>query len=272
MTRLLVSLAVPLAVPPAVLTLAVAIPPAAWPAALLVGLSLGMLGSGGSILTVPLLHSVVGLPFAEAKSTSLAIVGLVALAGLVGHARRGAVRASESIPFVAASVPMSYVASRYVAPLVPATVQTIAFVALMAIAAWRMAFAPPPSDARRASKQLPVVLALAALAGTLTGLLGVGGGFVIVPALVLTLGFDVRHAVGTSLLVIALNCAAGLAAKALGGGWGEVRLDLVGLFTLAGVVGALVGGRLAHRLPAYVLRRVFAAVITVMAVVMLVRL
>lgn len=246
---------------------AVAVPVAAWPAAVAVGISLGLLGSGGSILTIPLLQGVVGLPFPEAKATSYPIVGLVAAAGLVGHARRGAVRGRALVPFVAASVPAAFLASRFLAPIVPATAQVLGFAAIMLVAAWRMAFTGVPDDTARARRPLPIVLAIGAATGTLTGLLGVGGGFLIVPALVLTLGFHVRQAVGTSLLVIVLNCAASAVANELAAHV-PVRWDLAAVFTAAGVVGAVAGGRLAHRLPAVVLRRVFAGVVAAMAVIL----
>jgi len=246
-----------------------AVPVVAWPAAVAVGISLGLLGSGGSILTIPLLQSVVGLPFVVAKATSYPIVGLVAAAGLVGHARRGAVRGRALLPFVASSVPAAFLSSRFLAPIVPATAQVLSFAAIMLVAAWRMAFAGAPDEAERARRPLRLVLGIGAATGTLTGLLGVGGGFLIVPALVLTLGFHVRQAVGTSLLVIVLNCAASAAANELGGRV-PVRWDLVAVFTAAGVVGVVGGGRLAHRLSAVALRRTFAGVVAAMAVVLVV--
>ena len=244
------------------------VPAAAWIAAVAVGVSLGLLGSGGSILTIPLLQSVVGLTFPVAKATSYPIVGLVAAAGLVGHARRGAVRGRALLPFVTASVPAAFLSSRFLAPLVPVTAQVLAFAAIMLLSAWRLALAPPPDDTARARRPRAPVLAFGAATGTLTGLLGVGGGFLVVPALVLTLGFEVRQAIGTSLLVIVLNCAASLLASELAAQV-PVRWDLAAVFAGAGVVGAVGGGRLAHRLPAVVLRRVLAAVVTVMAGILL---
>jgi uncharacterized membrane protein YfcA len=247
------------------------IPVLAWPAALLVGLSLGLLGSGGSILTVPLLQGIVGVPLKSAVATSLPIVGLVAAWGMVSHARRGAVDGGRALPFVVASAAFSFGARRLLAPLVSERAQAFAFAALMLVVAWRMAFGHDPArdDAAPRPAVLPAVLA-GAVAGTLTGLLGVGGGFVIVPALVLLLRFPVRTAVGTSLLVIALNCAAGLAADLLGSG-APVRWDLVAVFGAAGILGATLGGRFAHRLPQVALRRVFACVVVLMAALLLVR-
>lgn len=248
------------------------IPFLAWPAAALVGVSLGLLGSGGSILTVPLLHSVVGLPMPASVATSFPIVGLVAFAGLVAHARARAVRLSAAMPFVLASVPAAFAAKRLLDPLIPTDWKTWAFAALMFVAAWRMAFGKTPasgSDPAANPKRHPVaVLAWGAVVGALTGLLGVGGGFLIVPALVLLLDFEMRHAIGTSLAVIALNCAASSLANAVGPD-DPVDVPLAALFTVVGSAGVLVGGLVSRRLSPTALRRVFACVVIAMAVVLL---
>jgi uncharacterized protein len=242
--------------------------PTAWAAAVVVGLSLGLLGSGGSILTVPLLHVLVGVPFPEARATSFPVVGGVALGALVAHARAGAVRLAAAAPFVAASLPCSFAAARWLAPLVPTRAQVVAFAALMLLAAWRMA-RRAPGDVPRERRPLPAVVAFGAGVGALTGLLGVGGGFLIVPALVLGLRFDVRSAIGTSLLVIALNCAAGLAAVVAAGEGRAVQVDLALVFVLAGLAGVLLGARLGTRLSPVALRRTFATVVLVVAGVLL---
>jgi uncharacterized membrane protein YfcA len=244
------------------------IPPLAWPAAALVGLSLGLLGSGGSILAVPLLSAVVGLPFGIAKATSLPVVGIAALAALAAHLRGGRVRLREALPFAAGSVPAAFLAGRELSPRVPELVQTFLFAALMLVAAWRMAFRPAPDDAARARRPLPLVLLVAAATGTATGLLGVGGGFLVVPALVLTLGFDVRAAVGTSLVVVASNCAAALLADVLGPAT-PIRWDLAALFAATGAAGAVAGQRLGARISPLVLRRTFAVVVVCAAAALL---
>ncbi len=249
---------------------AASLPWVAIPAALLVGLSLGLLGSGGSILAVPLLRTVMGLSFAVAKATSFPVVGLAAAAALSIHLRRGTVRVREAAPFALASVPAAFLASRELAPRVPELAQSLLFAALMLVAAWRMARGAPAEDGRARRRSTLLVATVGAIAGLLTGLLGVGGGFLIVPALVLTLGFDVRSAVATSLLVIVLNCAAGLAADLLGPKT-PIRWDLAAVFSAAGVAGALVGHRLGSRFSPTVLRRTFAAVVLLAAVALLVK-
>jgi uncharacterized membrane protein YfcA len=244
------------------------IPVLAWPAAVLVGLSLGLLGAGGSILTVPLLHELVGLPMPLAVATSLPIVGAVAASATVAHARHGHVRLLHALPLAAASVVGAFAARTWVAPLLPPRVQEVCFALLMLGVAWRMAFRRTPGDDDRLEPSLPRAVATGLVAGAMTGVLGVGGGFLIVPALILSLGFDARTAVGTSLLVIALNCAASLLAERIGGAV-EPRWDLAAVFGVVGVLGATAGARLSRRLPQVALRRTFAAVVAVLAVVLL---
>jgi uncharacterized membrane protein YfcA len=237
-----------------------AVPLLAWPAAAVVGLSLGLLGSGGSILTVPLFQ-MVGTSFDVAVSSSFPVVGLVAAAGMAAHARGGRVRLRRAMPFAAASVVAAFAAQHSLAPLLPARTKAFLFAGLMVVVAWRMAFGRVPREEQALAGPSPPLAAAWGLAtGAMTGLLGVGGGFLIVPALVLLLRFDVRQAVGTSLLVISANCASSLLANRLSQG-SEIRWDLVAVFSVAGVLGVVVGSRLAHRLPQSVLRRAFAVAV-----------
>jgi uncharacterized membrane protein YfcA len=232
----------------------------------LVGLSLGLLGSGGSILTVPLLHAAAGLSLEDAIATSLPVVGAVAVAGFLLHFRRGTVRLAEALPFSLASFGAAFASRAWLAPLLPEDVQALLFAALMAVAAWRMARPSAVSLREDAPPRARLhVLGVAALVGTVTGTLGIGGGFVIVPALVLMLRFDVRAAVGTSLAVIAWNCLGGLAGHWARSAGATVHWNVAALFGGFGLLGAFAGARLAHRLPQQVLRRVFAVVVAAMA-------
>jgi uncharacterized membrane protein YfcA len=245
------------------------VPLLAWPAALLIGISLGMLGAGGSILTVPLLHGAAGLSVPDATVTSLPVVGLVALAGLWLHRREGTVRLAEALPFAVVSFAAAFASRSWLAPHLPTDVQVVAFATLMLVAGWRMAIARPPEETLPRRRSRGAVLGVAASIGVVTGLLGIGGGFLIVPALVLFLAFDVRAAVGTSLAVIACNCAGGLAGHVAGVASGETAAALswpVALvFSAAGVAGAFAGARLAHRLPVLTLRRCFSVLVFAMA-------
>ena len=284
------------------------------PAGLLIGLSLGALGGGGSILTVPALVYLLHQPPHAATTGSLIIVGITALAGMTAHWRAGRVQVAQGITFGVLGVAGSYAGTRLSASISPSLLLTL-FAVLMLAAATAMlhqrrpASAPPPaaavpapdsppaadapqrmtldrpapvapgrqastpaskargraSPARRAAR----IAAAATGVGLLTGFFGVGGGFVIVPALVLALGFEMPAAVGTSLLVISVNSTAALAAR-LGDG---VRLDwpLLAVFILAALAGALAGNRVASRVSASGLTAAFTVLLAAVAVYTLAR-
>lgn len=259
-------------------------------AGLFIGLSLGALGGGGSILAVPALVYLLGQSPHQATTTSLLVVGVAAVVGAITHARAGRVRLREGAVFGVLGIAGSYAGSRLSAA-VPATVLLAGFgVLMLAVAAAMAARRPRPavtrdsdqvsgaaaqraqSPARRAASTAglrggrhPLLVAAAATAvGLITGFFGVGGGFVIVPALVLILGFDMPAAAGTSLIVIAIDSAAALAARA---GHTGLALDwaLIGAFTAAAVAGALAGGRLAGRASPHRLRAAFTVLIVIVA-------
>jgi uncharacterized protein len=249
----------------------------AWalPAGLAIGMSLGALGGGGSILTVPALVYLLHQNAHAATTASLIIVGFTALAGAAGHWRAGRVRATQGTVFGLLGVAGSYAGSRASA-LVSQHVLVAAFALLMLIAAaamLRRRTAPrdSPEDAVTAAprwKSYAKVIAAATGVGLLTGFFGVGGGFVIVPALVLALGFDMPVAVGTSLLVIAITSAVAFAVRADGGG---LHLDwtIVALFAAAAVVGTLAGKRVADRVSGRGLTIAFAILLVALAGYML---
>ncbi len=292
------------------------------PAGLLIGLSLGALGGGGSILTVPALVYLLHQQPHAATTASLLIVGITALAGMTAHWRAGRVRLAQGITFGVLGVAGSYAGSMLSASIRPDLLLTL-FAVLMLVAAAAMlsrlrraAGAPAPAAAapspgspsaigtvrpvrsassgssgasgatldrqappasptrpepaawcRRLSKPVArralKVAAAATGVGLLTGFFGVGGGFVIVPALVLALGFEMPVAVGTSLLVISVNSASALAAR-LGA---SVHLDwpLIGMFTLAALAGTLGGNRVAARVSASKLTAAFTVLLVAVA-------
>lgn len=222
----------------------------------LVGLSLGLLGGGGSILAVPVLVYAGGMPARGAIALSLVIVGLTSLASAVLHARAGRFDLRTAALFGAAGVLAAPIGARLSAR-VAAPLLLLAFSALMIVVAGLMARRRPQAGgARRGS--LPVLAAAGAAVGALTGFLGVGGGFLVVPALVLLAGLSMPEAVGTSLAVIAVN--AGVAAlahhDAMPRAWGPA----LGL-TAAALAGAAAGTRWAGRFPPETLRRGFAALV-----------
>ncbi|HEX5524340.1 MAG TPA: sulfite exporter TauE/SafE family protein [Pedococcus sp.] len=235
--------------------------------AVLVGLSLGLLGGGGSILTVPLLVYVAGLQTREAIATSLLVVGVTSSVAAISHARAGRVQWRTGLWFGAAGMVGAYAGGRLGEHL-PDGLLLTAFAAMMtatAVAMIRGRRAPQkPTDT-----PLPVgrVLLHGGAVGLTTGIIGAGGGFLIVPALTLLGGLSMPVAVGTSLLVIAMNSAAGL-----GGHLPSVDLDwgLAAMVTAAGVGGSLVGGRLAGRISPDRLRRAFGWAVLAMAAVVFV--
>jgi uncharacterized protein len=292
------------------------------PAGLLIGLSLGALGGGGSILTVPVLVYLLHQPPHAATAGSLLIVGITAAAGMIAHRRAGRVRLGPGIAFGVLGVAGTYAGTRLSASIRPGLLLSL-FAGLMLVAAAAMlrrrrgaadqrvpaADIPPaphaaagPDDlgvsssrggavtatvdrqataAQTSSRSRPrpgrtaavrrglQIAAAATGVGLLTGFFGVGGGFVIVPALVLALGFDMPAAVGTSLLVIAINSAAALAAR-LGS---QVSLDwpLLAVFTAAALAGALAGNRVASRVDASRLTAAFTVLLVAVAAYSLTR-
>lgn len=259
------------------------------PLGFLIGLSLGALGAGGSILAVPALVYGAGQDPRSATASSLLLVGTAALVGLRPHLRAGRARVRTGLLFGLAGVPGSLAGSALNHRLDP-DLLLLGFAVLVLIAAWRMVTACPtctrvgetdatdtaplrepvtrsggfPSDLVTGSPSRAVAVVAAGIGvGFLTGLFGVGGGFVVVPALTLLLHLDMPTAIGTSLVVIAVNAAVGLAAR-LGSSSIEWAVTLP--FALAAVAGSLSGARLASRLDPERSLRVFAALLVLVAV------
>jgi uncharacterized membrane protein YfcA/uncharacterized membrane protein YedE/YeeE len=239
------------------------------PLALLAGGTLGAFGAGGSILLVPILVYVVGVPAGEAVATSLLVVGVTSAVALLTHARGGHVRWRIGGLFGAAAMLGAYAGGR-LAEQIPGPVLLAAFAVLMVAAAVAMlrvrnaGLAAPTPDTGRV-RWLPA-LALGAGVGLIAGLVGAGGGFLVVPVLVLLGGLGIHSAVATSLLVVAMQSFAGLA-----GHVSHVELDwslsaVVAAFTIAG---STAGSRFAARLPAARLHRAFAWLVAVVGGVML---
>lgn len=224
--------------------------------AALVGLSLGLLGGGGSILTVPILVYVLGYGAKEAIAMSLAVVGTTSLVGAAGHWRAGNVKLRVALLFGAVAMAGSFLGSRMSAYFTDAAQLTL-FAVVMLLAAGFMFRGRREGAGSAGGERIPVVLiALSGIAvGVLTGLVGVGGGFLIVPALVLLGRVPMKEAVGTSLLIIAMNSVTGFAGYL---GRVEVAWTFMMLFTALAVVGIVVGTRLVRYVPQGALRRGFA--------------
>ena len=237
--------------------------------AVAIGLVLGLLGSGGSILTVPVLVYLAGQPDKVAIAESLAIVGAIASVGAASYARQGLVDWQAVAGFGAPGIVGTY-GGAALAAHVPGAVQLVLFGAVMLAAAGAMLRGRPEGRAQE-GRSAGAVAAVGAGVGVMTGLVGVGGGFLLVPALVLVVGLDVRLAVGTSLSVIVLNSLTGFVAylDVLGEAGGAVDWGLVGGIAAVGVVGSIVGSRLSGRVPQAALRRSSAGLLVVMGLFIL---
>lgn len=234
----------------------------------LIGLSLGMLGGGGSVLMVPALVYLLGQDAHAAVSASLVIVGLNALAGAWLHQRAGHVRLRAALLFGSMGLLAAFFGAR-LSLLLSGPVLMVLFAVLMVVVALLMlrgAGAVTIVDVDAPLVWWKFVLGGAAV-GFLTGFLGVGGGFLIVPALVLVLRMPMRDAVGSSLVVIVLNSVAGLLGHV---GEAGVSWVLLAVLLCGGLPGLLVGTRLAQRLPVGRLRQGFALFVIALGVTLLV--
>jgi uncharacterized protein len=236
--------------------------------AALIGLSLGLLGGGGSILTVPIFVYVLGFGAKEAIAMSLAVVGATSLFGAVSHWRSGNVNLRVALIFGSVAMVGTYLGAR-LAVFFSGAAQLVLFAFVMLLAAFFMFRRGKPAAVEaleqgalppaRMSRALIAVEGMAV--GVLTGLVGVGGGFLIVPALVLLGKLPMKQAVGTSLLVIAMKSVTGFAGYL---GQVEVPWGFMTLFTSVAIVGILAGTSLVRFVPQETLRRAFAVFLLVM--------
>jgi len=228
--------------------------------AVVVGLSLGLLGGGGSILAVPLLVYVAGQGAQEAVATSLFVVGTTSAIAVIPHAAKGRVHWRTGLLFAAGGMTGAYLGGR-LAIRVPGSVLLVAFAAMMLATASAMLRGRRERPTGATRPHAVATVALGALVGTLTGFVGAGGGFLIVPALTLVAGLTMTSAIGTSLLVITLQSMAGLLGHLHGT---QVPWGLTLAVTGAAVVGSLIGARLAGRVSQSALRRGFGVMVLVM--------
>lgn len=241
--------------------------------AVAIGLVLGLLGSGGSILTVPVLVYLAHEPDKVAIAESLAIVGAIAAVGAVPYARQKLVDWHSVLYFGVPGIVGTY-GGAALAKWVPGAVQLALFAVVMILAAVLMFRGKKVDDtAERARQPLWLIGAEGLFVGVMTGLVGVGGGFLIVPALVLLGGLSMRLAVGTSLLIIAAKSAAGFYkyVDVLAEAGQHVDWQLIGLFAVIGIAGSFVGNALSQRVPQAQLKRGFAVFLVVMGGFILVR-
>lgn len=240
--------------------------------AALIGIALGLLGGGGSILTVPVLVYVLGFPAKQGIAIGLAVVGLASLVGAFGHWRRGNVRLQAALAFGGVAMLGTFAGTRLAAFLAGPTQLVIFALVMLAAAgfmyrnAGRSEPAPAAAAAAVSQPRLVIVAAAAIGVGLLTGVAGVGGGFLIVPALVLFVGLPMREAVGTSLVVITINSFVGF-----GGYVGSVEIPWgwLGAFSAVAMTGILIGTRVSALVEQRALKRGFSAFLLVMALFIL---
>ncbi len=241
--------------------------------ALLIGLSLGLMGSGGSIITVPVLTYLVGQDEKVAIAGSLAIVGAISLVASIPYARSRRVDYRSVVLFGLPGMAGAYLGA-YFSQFVSGAVQLSVFSALMLIAAILM-LRPLPEDSdhdgppRNAAK----VMLEGVTVGAVPGFVGVGGGFLIVPALVLLGGLRMHQAIGTSLLIIALKSFSGFYKYLDVLNDLELSLDwqVLGTFSVLGVAGSFAGNAVSSRLPQSTLKLSFAVFLFVVSIFVLVR-
>ncbi|UCF19876.1 MAG: sulfite exporter TauE/SafE family protein [Gemmatimonadota bacterium] len=239
-----------------------------------IGLALGLLGGGGSILTVPIFVYVIGYGAKESIAMSLAVVGATSLTGAIGHWRIGNVHLRIALVFGAVAMIGTYLGARLSA-FFSGAAQLVLFALVVLAAAYFMLRGRVPGvgatdhDLHLADRgRLPFFLIAAEglAVGVLTGLVGVGGGFLIVPALVLLARVPIKQAVGTSLLVIAMKSATGFL-----GYLGQVEVDwsFMGIFTGVAMMGILTGTYFVRFVPQQALRRAFAVFLLVVGAAIL---
>ena len=240
----------------------------AWAGAILVGLSLGLLGAGGSILTVPVLVYLVGVPEKLAIAESLAIVGLISAAGSVPFIYRSQVDWRNVLFFGVPGMGGTYLGA-FLSKYFPGSVQLVLFAAVMLFAAGMLYNDPRKGleEGEAPEHAAWKIVGEGLGVGVLTGLVGVGGGFLIVPALVLLGGLPLFLAIGTSLAIIALKSFSGfykyvdvLAQAGL-----EMDWSLIGLFGVLGILGSVAGSRIGRYVPRQVLKKAFSVLLVAMA-------
>lgn len=236
--------------------------------ALAIGLSLGLLGSGGSILTVPILVYLVGQPEKLAIASSLAIVGGIALAGALPWTLKRQVDLRSLLWFGLPGMLGTWLGA-WASQWFTGAAQLALFAGVMLLAA-AMMFRSPPTvvSAGQPPRGRLAIVGDGLAVGAITGLVGVGGGFLIVPVLVLLLGVPLRTAIGTSLLIITVTALAGLGGHLVGG---EIDWPLTIAFGSAGMVGAWIGARSGRRVSSARLQRLFALMLIAIAAFLLAR-
>ena len=251
-------------------------------AAVLMGLVLGVIGGGGSILTVPILVYLMGVTPDVATGYSLLIVGATAAYGAVRYFKEGLVDVKSSILFAIPSIIAVYLSRAYLMPAIPETIEfqsisidknlgiMVLFASLMLASAAMMlkkAYSkagPAKENTENTSPNIVLIVIEGAVVGLITGILGAGGGFLIIPALVLILGMPMKNAVGASLFIIALKSLLGFVGDLQTGI--QLEMPLLPLMLVATFIGMAISTKVAGKLDGAALQKFFAFFTLVIAV------
>jgi len=253
--------------------------------ALLVGISLGLIGGGGTILTVPIMVYLLGINPVLSTAYSLFIVGAGALVGAINNLRKGLVSIKTTIVFAIPSFMAVYATRAYLIPAIPQELFTLSdftltkdiaimifFAVIMVVAAVSMIRSKRGSEEETAKPQAfnyPMIILDGLLVGTLTGIVGAGGGFLIIPALVLLAKLPMKMAVGTSLSIITIKSLIGFVGDLQAGQ--EIDWPFLLIFSGLTIVGILVGGYLSNFIPGKKLKSGFGWFVLVMATYILMK-
>jgi hypothetical protein len=231
----------------------------------LIGVSLGLIGGGGSTITVPVLVYIIGVEAHQAIGMSLAIVAVTSLIGAILHYKKGSVNLTTGTLFGLIGMVGAYFGSSLTYLFLPEVLLFIFAFLMIAIA---LVMLLKSTDQIEGSTSIGKALVAGLIVGVLTGFLGVGGGFLIVPALVLFGGLAMKDAIGTSLLVIAINCIAGLIGHLHHSSF-DLRLTL--LITIIAAVGTLFGTKLSYEISPTKLKTGFATFVLVVGIFLIVK-
>lgn len=253
--------------------------------AVIIGLSLGLIGGGGSILTVPVMVYLFGISPVLATAYSLFIVGVSALFGAFKNIQRGLINYRVAIIFAIPSFITVFLTRRYFVPWIPDVIFSseafvvsksigimVLFALIMLLAAWSM-IRPGKTSIQNQHDEIkiniPMIIMEGVLVGLVTGVVGAGGGFLIIPVLVLIVGLPMKHAVGTSLLIIAAKSLFGFVGDL--GASQEIDWMFLGIFTSLAVVGIWIGIYLSKYIPGAKLKTGFGWFVLIMAAYILIK-
>ena len=252
-------------------------------AAALIGISLGLIGGGGSILTVPVLVYIFHVQPKIATSYSLFIVGTTSLAGAITNYLKGWIDVKTALLFGLSSISTVFITRKFIVPAIPenilrignftvtaALLTMVLFALLMLMASYSMITNRNAklNGERTGTYNFPKLLVYGIMIGLVTGLLGAGGGFLIIPTLVLLIGLPMKKAIGTSLMIIAMNSLLGFT-----GDLGQVEMDWKLLLTLTAIAiaGLFIGNAIGRRIHGDQLKKAFGWFVLVMGIYILIR-